>query len=41
MMHDKKVQHGKLRFVLPSRMGHVELVGDVEPGDVKAALGRS
>lgn len=41
MMHDKKVQHGKLRFVMPTRMGHVELVGDVEPADVKAALGRS
>jgi 3-dehydroquinate synthase len=39
MMHDKKVEHGKLRFILPSRLGHVELVGDVEPGDVLAALG--
>lgn len=38
MMHDKKVQHGRLRFVLPSRMGHVELVGDVDPADVRAAL---
>jgi 3-dehydroquinate synthase len=38
MTHDKKVQHGQLRFVLPSRMGHVELVGGVEPGDVRAAL---
>jgi 3-dehydroquinate synthase len=38
MMHDKKVRHGKLRFVLPSRMGHVELVGDVEPADVKAVV---
>jgi 3-dehydroquinate synthase len=39
MMHDKKVDHGKLRFVLPSRMGHVELVGDIKSEDVKAALG--
>jgi len=31
MQHDKKVEHGKLRFVLPTRMGHVELVGDVSP----------
>ncbi len=38
MRHDKKVEHGRLRFVLPSRMGHVELVGDVSPDDVRAAL---
>jgi 3-dehydroquinate synthetase len=38
MMHDKKVHHGKLRFVLPTRMGHVELVGDIDPDDVRAAL---
>ena len=38
MRHDKKVEHGKLRFVLPSRLGHVELVGDVDPADVRAAL---
>ena len=31
MMHDKKVEHGRLRFVLPDRLGHVELVGDVDP----------
>lgn len=29
MQHDKKVQHGSLRFVLPDRLGHVELVHDV------------
>lgn len=38
MMHDKKVEHGRLRFVLPSRLGHVELVGDVEPQVVLASL---
>jgi 3-dehydroquinate synthase len=38
MMHDKKVQHGRLRFVLPTRLGHVELVGDVAAADVRAAL---
>ena len=38
MMHDKKVEHGRLRFVLPSRMGHVELVGDVDPDVVQASL---
>ena len=38
MMHDKKVAHGRLWFVLPKGIGHVELVGDVDPEDVKAAL---
>ena len=38
MMHDKKVEHGKLRFILPTRMGHVELVGDIESSDVQAAM---
>ena len=38
MMHDKKVQHGRLRFVLPDSVGHVELVGDVDPEDIRAAL---
>jgi 3-dehydroquinate synthase len=38
MLHDKKVEHGKLRFILPTRLGRVELVGGIEPGDVKAAM---
>jgi 3-dehydroquinate synthase len=38
MYHDKKVDRGKLRFVLPSRMGHVELVRDVTTEDIEAAL---
>ncbi len=38
MAHDKKVEHGKLRFVLPTKMGHVELVGNVDEKDVRAAL---
>lgn len=38
MMHDKKVEHGKLRFVLPTQLGHVELVGNVAESDVRAAL---
>ena len=37
MMRDKKVSHGKLRFILPTRMGHVELVDDVPAEDVIAA----
>jgi 3-dehydroquinate synthase len=40
MLRDKKVSHGKLRFVLPSRLGHVELVGDVKLDDAKAAMDR-
>jgi 3-dehydroquinate synthase len=38
MGRDKKVEHGQLRFVLPTRLGHVELVGNVDPADVLAAL---
>lgn len=38
MRHDKKVAAGKLRFVLPSRIGHVELVGDVSEKDVRWAM---
>jgi 3-dehydroquinate synthase len=39
MYHDKKVERGKLRFVLPTRMGHVELVRGVEADDIRASLG--
>ncbi len=38
MARDKKAQHGRLRFVLPRGMGHVELVGDVDEQHVRAAL---
>ena len=38
MYRDKKVADGKLRFVLPDRMGHVELVKDVRTDDVLASL---
>ncbi len=38
MMHDKKVEHGRLRFVLPAALGRVELVGDVDPDQVRASL---
>lgn len=40
MYRDKKVERGKLRFVLPTRMGHVELVRDVVTDDVLAAMGK-
>ncbi|MGE0756779.1 MAG: 3-dehydroquinate synthase [Pirellulaceae bacterium] len=38
MQHDKKVEHGQLRFVLPTRLGHVELVGGVASGLVRSVL---
>lgn len=38
MSRDKKAEQGRLRFVLPSRLGHVELVGDVPEEAVFAAL---
>lgn len=38
MAHDKKVEHGRLRFILTTRLGHVELVPDIDPADVRAAL---
>lgn len=38
MWHDKKVADGKIRFVLPSRIGEVTLTADVKSGDVIAVL---
>jgi len=38
MAHDKKVEHGHLRFVLPTRMGHCELVEAVNPDEVREVL---
>jgi 3-dehydroquinate synthase len=38
MYRDKKVERGKLRFVLPTRLGHVELVNNVGTDDILAAL---
>ncbi len=38
MQQDKKVAHGQLRFVLPVRMGQVELFGDIDPQLVRAAI---
>lgn len=38
MSRDKKVEHGKLRFVLPTRLGQVELVNSVSTDDVRAVL---
>lgn len=38
MRHDKKVESGQLRFVLPTRLGHVELVDDVGEQEVLVGL---
>ena len=38
MRLDKKSEAGKLRFVLPTRMGHVELVGGVDEALVREVL---
>lgn len=38
MQHDKKVAHGQWRFVLPRRIGHVELVSDVPEEVVRRIL---
>jgi 3-dehydroquinate synthase len=38
MTHDKKAADGKLRFVLPTRLGEVELVDGIGESDVRAAL---
>ena len=38
MHQDKKVAHGKLRFVLPTRLGHVELREQIDPELVRAAI---
>ncbi|MCA9160026.1 MAG: hypothetical protein KDA72_16950, partial [Planctomycetales bacterium] len=38
MQHDKKVEHGKLRFILPDRMGHVELVAGITREQAIAAM---
>jgi 3-dehydroquinate synthase len=38
MQHDKKASAGRLRFVLPRRIGEVELEGDVERSAVEAVV---
>jgi 3-dehydroquinate synthase len=38
MRRDKKAEAGNLRFILPTRLGHVETVAGVQPTQVVAAL---
>lgn len=40
MARDKKTVGGRLRFILPTRIGHVELVDGVDPAAVRAMLTR-
>ena len=39
MRRDKKSQAGRLRFVLPTKLGHVELVDGVDETEVRRVLG--
>ena len=38
MQHDKKTEQGRLRFILPTKLGHVRMVANVRESDVLAAL---
>lgn len=38
MQHDKKVEHGELRFILPTRLGHVELVSGITQQQAQKAM---
>ena len=40
MARDKKTVGGRLRFVLPTRIGHVELVDGIDPAAVRSIIGR-
>jgi 3-dehydroquinate synthase len=39
MRYDKKVQGGKIRFVLPRAIGQVFITDDVNPAAVESVLG--
>jgi 3-dehydroquinate synthetase len=41
MRNDKKAVAGRLRFVLPRRLGEVALFDDVPEEDVRAVLGEA
>jgi 3-dehydroquinate synthase len=40
MRRDKKSEHGRLRFILPTRMGSVSLADGVDIADVRASLNK-
>ncbi len=39
MQRDKKTAHGRLRFILPTRLGHVELVDGIDANQAAEAFG--
>jgi 3-dehydroquinate synthase len=41
MARDKKTLHGRLRFILPTRLGEVELVEGIEPAIIRDVLSRN
>jgi 3-dehydroquinate synthase len=41
MARDKKTVGGRLRFVLPTRIGHVELVDGIDPAAVRSILAKN
>lgn len=38
MQHDKKTEHGKLNFILPTKIGHVSSVSGCETSQILAAI---
>ncbi|WP_028534708.1 3-dehydroquinate synthase [Paludibacterium yongneupense] len=38
MSHDKKVERGRLRFVLPLGIGQATVAGDIDPAELRALL---
>jgi 3-dehydroquinate synthase len=38
MLRDKKVRAGRMRWVLPTRIGHAEIYGDIDPTIVREAV---
>ncbi|MEM0910088.1 MAG: 3-dehydroquinate synthase [Pseudomonadota bacterium] len=39
MKRDKKVENGKMRFIIPTKIGHAEIVNDVTNTELQAVLG--
>ncbi len=38
MRSDKKNEHGKIRLILPTQIGHVEMVADATPEEIRQAI---
>lgn len=39
MKRDKKVENGQMRFIIPTKIGHAEIVNDVTDAELQAVLG--